>query len=170
MPRYTIEQGPITVNYGIDQANGVFLSVSDSRLVHNTSASEAVNAITEKIGIKDGGGSYFDLHTGKNGFGLRVNNKTMATYLRRYGVEDETFLALLESPLKGTKNLCAVCQIPATMKCSSCASISYCSKDCQKQHWKLHKVHCPLLKNAGLISEWGKEKYVLLCYVNVIVY
>jgi hypothetical protein len=59
--------------------------------------SDPVNHVTESIGVGDGGGSYFDLHTGAHGFGIKVDGATMATYLRRFGVPD-TAIAQLPLP------------------------------------------------------------------------
>ncbi|XP_066945612.1 SET domain-containing protein SmydA-8-like [Macrobrachium rosenbergii] len=39
-------------------------------------------------------------------------------------------------------NLCEVCQVPAKQSCSSCHASFYCSKECQKKAWKLHKASC----------------------------
>jgi hypothetical protein len=151
MVRYSIEQGPITVSYGTDVVSGVFLAVVDSRLIFDGNATERVNNVTSQVGIKDGGGSYFDIHTGKNGFGERVDNKTMATMLRKYGVTDEGFLSVLEDA-STTKKICIQCQSPSTEQCSHCSSVSYCSRECQKLHWKIHKIHCKQLKQARALG------------------
>ncbi|XP_045774604.1 SET domain-containing protein SmydA-8 isoform X1 [Maniola jurtina] len=37
---------------------------------------------------------------------------------------------------------CEVCSAPTEHKCSSCQSVHYCSREHQKQHWKLHKQQC----------------------------
>ncbi|XP_021942369.1 protein msta [Zootermopsis nevadensis] len=37
---------------------------------------------------------------------------------------------------------CAVCQAVATQCCSSCHLVFYCSREHQKQHWKIHKTQC----------------------------
>jgi hypothetical protein len=94
MTRFVIDDGgPIHIAYGFNSP--VFLSVSDRRLKYETSATKGVNAVTEAIGVKDGGGSYFDLHTSKvGGFGVQVDDETMATYLRRYGVSEKQIRAL----------------------------------------------------------------------------
>lgn len=40
------------------------------------------------------------------------------------------------------KNNCEVCSNPAKQFCSSCKAVFYCSKECQKQDWKIHKGKC----------------------------
>jgi len=88
--RLTVADGHITVSYGFDPASGVFLAVTDKRLHYDPTASPRVNAVTEQTGtVKDGGGSYVDLHTSVKGFGLKVDDQTMATYLKRYGASPE---------------------------------------------------------------------------------
>uniref|UniRef100_A0A1B6FV33 MYND-type domain-containing protein n=2 Tax=Cuerna arida TaxID=1464854 RepID=A0A1B6FV33_9HEMI len=41
-----------------------------------------------------------------------------------------------------TASICAVCRKPAGHRCSVCKAVNYCSKEHQKQHWKLHKLEC----------------------------
>ena len=83
--RHEIKQGPIKVAYGWDSMNGYFLSVFDERLECKKYACEEANNISEKIGVGDCGGSYFDLHTGENGYGFKVSNETLAEFIMRYG-------------------------------------------------------------------------------------
>jgi hypothetical protein len=49
--------------------------------------------------------------------------------------------------LQVTENVCANCKKAATneiklSKCSRCKAVSYCSKECQKADWKMHKQSC----------------------------
>jgi len=37
---------------------------------------------------------------------------------------------------------CPPCGKPASKMCSSCKEVTYCSGECQKAHWKLHKAAC----------------------------
>jgi hypothetical protein len=37
---------------------------------------------------------------------------------------------------------CAMCGAPGTLGCGRCLSARYCSADCQRAHWKLHKLSC----------------------------
>jgi hypothetical protein len=48
-------------------------------------------------------------------------------------------------------------EIPKTVKlsiCSSCYQVRYCSRECQKLHWKHHKPYCLSVRN-GLTEEDG---------------
>ena len=97
MSRYYVIPGcPISVAYGYDPSTGVVLSVRDKRLQWDREASAKVNAVAKKMSGQDVfNGSYFDLHTGKSGFGIKVDDETMATYLRRYGVPEDMVASLL---------------------------------------------------------------------------
>jgi hypothetical protein len=63
---------------------------------------------------------------------------------------------------------CAACHKPsATASCSRCKLVFYCSKDCQKAQWRLHKVYCkePVVHNNRYVQdieelylqEWSQE-------------
>ncbi len=50
--------------------------------------------------------------------------------------------------------LCALCgKGGAQSKCADCRQVSYCSRDCQKAHWKTHKSECT---QACVIVHRGK--------------
>ena len=51
-----------------------------------------------------------------------------------------------EPPAEGEAR-CVVCRVPASdtvtlMKCGKCKAVKYCSRDCQKTHWKEHRKVC----------------------------
>mmetsp|Transcript_119617 Transcript_119617/g.339126 ORF Transcript_119617/g.339126 Transcript_119617/m.339126 type:complete len:254 (-) Transcript_119617:67-828(-) len=37
---------------------------------------------------------------------------------------------------------CVMCLKPATKQCSGCHAFWYCSKECQRKHWRTHKMDC----------------------------
>jgi len=39
-------------------------------------------------------------------------------------------------------NRCGLCNIESKLRCSQCQIQKYCSKECQKKHWKEHKKNC----------------------------
>lgn len=41
--------------------------------------------------------------------------------------------------------ICPICQKTAETKCTACKKVFYCSKECQKKHWKTHKFDCKSL-------------------------
>lgn len=49
------------------------------------------------------------------------------------------FFAEIEKP---DETLCNMCQKPAEKKCARCQLVYYCSVDCQKGDWKVHKMSC----------------------------
>ena len=160
--RVEIPGDPISVAYGYG-ITGVFLSVFDKRLEYDPISSREVNAVAESIGVGDGGGSYFDLHTGSHGFGIKVDHDTMATYLKRFGVSEEK---ISELPLTltgvgywtsvkpgtstkkvGSSKICTNCRVKSR-SCKDCKEchklVPYCSKECQKKDWRIHKLFCGL--------------------------
>ncbi|KAF8885784.1 hypothetical protein BD779DRAFT_1532441 [Infundibulicybe gibba] len=40
---------------------------------------------------------------------------------------------------------------PELLACSACKQIKYCSAACQKNHWKVHKVQCKMVKRANVL-------------------
>ena len=39
---------------------------------------------------------------------------------------------------------CGKASVPL-LRCSSCARTKYCTPECQKQHWSVHKSKCQVL-------------------------
>jgi hypothetical protein len=49
--------------------------------------------------------------------------------------------------------LCSLCQVPGKFRCGGCQKVGYCSKEHQKNHWKIHKGECcawKVVENAEL--------------------
>ena len=40
---------------------------------------------------------------------------------------------------------CPMCKKVAENKCTACKEVFYCSRECQKKHWKTHKIECKSL-------------------------
>lgn len=45
-------------------------------------------------------------------------------------------------------NNCINCNKKGSGNCSRCKSVNYCSKECQKEHWKVHKSNCKEFKTT----------------------
>lgn len=54
----------------------------------------------------------------------------------------------------GAAGNCAVCDQPSGLKCSNCTKAHYCSKEHQKQHWKIHKQICFPFEVSRLITQF----------------
>nr|CAG4647903.1 EOG090X06BA [Moina brachiata]SVE93015.1 EOG090X06BA [Moina brachiata] len=51
-------------------------------------------------------------------------------------------------------NACAACgQEKVSSKCSSCKSVQYCGRDCQKIHWPYHKKECDKLAKQHQLKD-----------------
>ena len=159
MPRYTIqsEDSPISIAYGSDDSTDYFLSVFDKRLKYDSNASDEVNKVTEKIGVCDGGGSYFDLHTGHVGFGHKVSKATMGVFLKRYGVSEKRISDLFSGKTIGSP--CRVCKNLTTKMCAKCHQVFYCEKACQTKDWSNHKIYCSCLPFPAKTIKEGKSVY-----------
>lgn len=141
MVRFMIEGSPISIAYGFSDINHYFLSVFDKRLEWKEGASEEVNEVADNIGLKDGGGSYFDLHTGTQGSGIKVSNETMKVYLARFGVPKKQIDELFSGRYSKTKP-----KLENNYKELNCAkSESVCSKCGCVQDWINHKLICDSL-------------------------
>ncbi|KAH6906714.1 hypothetical protein BKA70DRAFT_1286691 [Coprinopsis sp. MPI-PUGE-AT-0042] len=51
------------------------------------------------------------------------------------------------------------CPNPGTMRCGSCKLVSYCSKECQRFHWKTHKADCEHpMRSPKWTPAWMRER------------
>jgi hypothetical protein len=182
MPRFTIEGSPISIAYGYDFSCGIFLSVYDRRLMYNEKASCEVNEVAESIGVKDGGGSYFDLHTGPTGFGMKVSDDTMRVYLQRYGVPqkqiDKIFRENIMEDFYGAKKFenlsldepcsdkCLFCNNDKNKTCLKCKTVYSPCQICETKDWFTHKFNSCKCKVASKDEQNLKQVNGILLPVN----
>ncbi|KAH7911461.1 hypothetical protein BJ138DRAFT_1085554 [Hygrophoropsis aurantiaca] len=56
-----------------------------------------------------------------------------------------------EEALLDDKN-CVQCGRKTANQCSACHTVRYCSKECQKSHWRTHKPRCQAFSTSATIS------------------
>lgn len=82
---------------------------------------------------------------------------------------------------QGIIGICVIClrEDQKLMRCSRCREISYCGPQCQRSHWKFHKVRCgptkkPLGKgqlamrptDLGMCGKTGLLSFGNTCFLN----
>jgi len=50
---------------------------------------------------------------------------------------------------------CPVCNVKATKHCARCASVYYCSKEHQTEHWSYHKAECKKLRHPNEVKSFA---------------
>lgn len=60
------------------------------------------------------------------------------------------------------------CNNEGTKRCSACLKELYCSGDCQKSHWKIHKILCPFKKKKDRLplKEIAADMFILQDLAN----
>ena len=62
-------------------------------------------------------------------------------------LEEKPIACVLNEQHKMTT--CATCFQPnATLQCTACSQLVYCSKQCQRQDWAIHKLECKAFQKA----------------------
>jgi len=53
------------------------------------------------------------------------------------------------------KRICLFClqSVTGSLRCGRCRSALYCSKECQSQHWKVHRNNCSDANNEDTIEK-----------------
>ena len=70
---------------------------------------------------------------------------------------------LVLAPVSHNKqNYCNFCFVPKSplLKCGGCGSVFYCSQECQKEDWFIHKHECKILKQIL------ENKYIYLVILH----
>ena len=59
---------------------------------------------------------------------------------------------------KGVMGRCCMCATKTTEHCGRCKHVFYCSKDCQRTDWPVHRHVCGLVQEASRILKKEKEE------------
>ncbi|EFC44143.1 hypothetical protein NAEGRDRAFT_58086 [Naegleria gruberi] len=74
---------------------------------------------------------------------LETVSTAVRAMLLKSGISEESLNELEKSAQsQSTQTICAVCKKAASKKCANCKAVYYCSADCQKKHWSVHKKLC----------------------------
>ncbi|KNZ78639.1 hypothetical protein J132_11080 [Termitomyces sp. J132] len=87
---------------------------------------------------------------------LKGEYKNLAPFATR--VAANNLLTRLGAIMRGESKASEVCDLcgkagqPRLMRCSACGRAKYCSKECQKEDWKIHRVGCKTSNKAQIHS------------------
>lgn len=94
-----------------------------------------------------------------NASGLH-NMDQVRQYIRDQGINEDIRPTIQVKWTKSatTTRRCQFCfkSESSLSKCSSCNVVHYCSKECQKHDWKMHKLYCKLCREG---SKEDKKKH-----------
>ena len=62
--------------------------------------------------------------------------------------------------LKMVGTFCAHCRKEGRKYCTQCRSVFYCSRDCQKLHWKKHKHECSGIDSHAAGKESDRKDHI----------
>jgi len=98
-----------------------------------------------------------DVHVGENDAQLTpaklgMNRPSISRLISEYTTRK------VRREMKKQPQKCGYCENVGDQKCSACRAISYCSAECQKKHWKEHKVRCKEVRNEKLIIPTAPPK------------
>jgi MYND finger len=80
---------------------------------------------------------YVDVSGGVKDWTITTNSETLVTILFDDGTKERVATTTLKSVCSA-----AGCQNDGKLLCSRCRCSIYCTKDCQKRHWRTHKATC----------------------------
>lgn len=88
------------------------------------------------------------------------NMEQIRQYIREQGISEDITPSIQVKWTKSNSTIrrCQYCfkTDEKLSKCSRCKVVHYCSKECQKQDWKIHKVYCNSCKEG---SKEDKRKH-----------
>lgn len=111
--------------------------------------------------------------------GSKQKNEKVMTHVRNLAKMGDTFQSSVE---RGQNmKMCRNCNKQGTaagpqkslMVCSQCKQAYYCSKECQKEDWKLHKYNCTVVDDKKLVKsketkENGISKFTQDNYLEIL--
>merc|ERR1719163_1770255 len=73
---------------------------------------------------------------------LRANASREALNAASPGGANRPSAGVGAGPEHETTGLCDSCGQPTTTRCARCKATFFCSRDCQRKAWRLHKLEC----------------------------
>lgn len=108
----------------------------------------------------------FSLHAFNNGANpiierLNTDSPDFTNYLRAQDVSDFKRDPEMKKNILSSMNrkICATCnKEPADSKCGVCGVVYYCNRECQRNHWAIHKPMCKTPRSIKMILFQSMEE------------